>query len=355
MADKQQNKMPGSGKAIRSDTRNHAHGMADAFLRNHRLLHAVGAFTDQHLSQIIHKPLMRHYPPAVMIEPTNVCNLKCPLCLCGNGQLQRPKGMMPLTRFQRIVDQVQNRTGMLILWNQGEPFLNPAFYEMVEYAAERGLYTMTSTNASLELDLARIVRSGLNKIIISMDGISRQSYDSYRVNGDFELVLSNMRELIRQKKQLPGSKLKVVWQFIIMRHNEHELDEVKRLAKDMGIDRLEFKTVQIFTPEDLAFLPSDHKYSRYQSSGAAFELKTTLRNRCRRLWTQPVINWDGEMSICCYDKDALFKIGNIDHTGFRELWTGPAMQRMRSAILRNRSAFEICRNCGEGIVQHVRS
>jgi len=322
-------------------------------MHHHRLSHAMGAVTDQYLSQSLGKPIVRHFPPAVMIEPTNICNLKCPLCLCGNGLLQRPKGMMPLGRFIKLVDQVKHKTGMLILWNQGEPFLNPAFYEMMEYATAQGFYTMTSTNASLELDLPRIVDSGLNKLIISMDGISKQSYDSYRVNGNFELVLSNMRELVRLKKRATGSKLKVVWQFIIMKHNEHEIEEVKRLAREMGVDRLEFKTVQIYRPEDIAFLPTEHKYSRYLSLGTAFELKTTLKNRCRRLWTQPVINWDGEMSICCYDKDAMFKIGNIDNSTFKELWLGSAMQKMRRAILNNRKAIEICRNCGEGIVQKI--
>ncbi|MBP7310807.1 MAG: SPASM domain-containing protein, partial [Candidatus Cloacimonetes bacterium] len=138
-------------------------------------------------------------------------------------------------------------------------------------------------------------------------------------------------------------------------HNEHELPEVKRLATELQVDKLELKTVQIYSKDDLKYLPSDHKYSRYHNTGDNFELKTKLKNRCRRLWTQPVINWDGEMNICCYDKDGSFPIGNIDDTSFRDLWFGKYMNKMRAAILKNRAAIEICRNCGEGIVQNVKS
>lgn len=328
--------------------------LALAFAHRGTLSHALGAACDQYLSRIIKRPLLRHYPPALMIEPTNICNLKCPLCLSGNGQLKRPKGMMPLERFIRIVDQIHRRTGMLILWNQGEPFLNQDFYPMLEYASQKGFYTMTSTNASLELDIPRIVHSGLNKLIISMDGITKESYNNYRINGNFELVLQNLNALVEQKHKLHNRQLQIVWQFIIMNHNEQELPEVQRLAKDFGVDKLELKTVQIYSSDDLKYLPSNHKYSRYRTSEKSFELKTVLKNRCRRLWTQPVINWDGEMNICCYDKDGSFPIGNIDGHSFAALWFGENMQKLRAAILKNRSAIEICRNCGEGIVQNVK-
>lgn len=258
---------------------------------------------------------------------------------------------MDIDLYRKILAELKSKTGMLILWNQGEPFLHPVFYNMLELAARRRFYTMTSTNASLELDIERIIRSGLNKIIISMDGIDRQSYDQYRINGNYELVLSNLQRLCSTKRKGKKSRLKIVWQFIAMAHNEHEIPRVRELARDFGVDALEIKTAQIYTNEDTSFLPEDEKYSRYKHKTT--ELKTLLLNRCRRLWTQPVINWDGEFAICCYDKDVECKIGNIKDQSFSELWFGDRMQRMRSQILNNRKAFPICRNCGEGIVQRV--
>jgi len=261
---------------------------------------------------------------------------------------------MPLALFAKIIEEVQSKIGMLILWNQGEPFLNSNFYAMLELAAKHGLYTMTSTNASLELDLPRIVSSGLSKIIVSMDGISEKTYNSYRVNGNFELVLANLQELVRLKRQTNSKTPIIDWQFIVLSHNEHEIPQVKRLAKSLGVDRLEFKTAQIYTKDDMQFLPQNHKYSRYSASVNGFQLKTELLNRCRRLWTQPVINWDGEFSICCYDKDLSIPIGNITRHSFADLWFGPKMTNMRAQILSNRSKYSICQNCGEGIVQKLK-
>ena len=148
-----------------------------AFLKNRRLRHLIGSALDYRLSILTKRVILRHYPPAVMIEPTNICNLKCPLCPSGNGTLSRQRGMMSLCDFKSIVDQIHHKVGMLILWNQGEPYLNPEFNQMVAYAAGKKLYTMTSTNASLPLDHEAIVRSGLDRIIISMDGISEETYN----------------------------------------------------------------------------------------------------------------------------------------------------------------------------------
>lgn len=328
--------------------------LAAAFLKAKRVKHLIGSALDYRLSLLSKKVILKHYPPAVMIEPTNTCNLKCPLCPSGNSSLKRARGMMSLQDFQRIVNQIHHHTAMLILWNQGEPYLNPDFNRMVAYAARKKLYTMTSTNASLALDYEAIIRSGLDRIIISMDGISEETYNSYRINGDFALVLDNMKELIKAKSRLKSKTPFIVWQFIIMRQNEHEIPTVRSKAQELGVDCLEFKTVQIYKPEDLKYLPTDHKLSRYSAEGQEFELSTRLLNRCRRLWTQPVINWDGELSICCYDKDVIFEIGNVYDIDFYQLWTSDKMNKVRARILQDRQSIEICRNCGEGIIQKLK-
>ncbi len=141
--------------------------------------------------------------------------------------------MMSSDGFRNIVDQVYQKVGMLILWNQGEPYLNPEFPQMVRYAANKGLYTMCSTNASLVIDPRAVIESGLNKLIVSMDGISEDTYNSYRINGDYNLVLNNLRALVEAKRSLGKTYPKIIWQFIVMRHNEHEIEAVKLTAKEM--------------------------------------------------------------------------------------------------------------------------
>jgi len=324
-----------------------------SYLYHRRMKNAIGSYFDYRLSLILRKAIVRNFPPALMIEPTNICNLKCPLCPSGNGSLKRDRGMMKLPEYRKIIDQVYKDIGILILWNQGEPYLNADFDKMVRYATEKKMFTMTSTNASLEMDHMAIVQSGLGKIIISMDGISEETYDRYRVNGDFSLVLENLKRLVAAKQAAGTKHPYIVWQFIVMRHNEHEIPYVKQMAKSIGVDKLEFKTVQIYSKDDIAFLPKDHKLSRYSANEQSFELRTKLLNRCRRLWTQPVINWDSELSICCYDKDLHFKIGNVHEHSFRSLWFSSRFAAIRQSVLSDRAAIEICRNCGEGIVQNL--
>lgn len=314
----------------------------------------MGSYLNYRLSLISKRAGIRHYPSALMIEPTNICNLKCPLCPSGSGELKRPRGMMDYALFKEIVDQVQRHVGMLILWNQGEPYLNADFSKIVRYASAKGLYTMTSTNGSLPMNLQEIIKSGLKRIIFSLDGTNAASYEKYRVGGDFELVMSNMRALAEAKESMKSKTPHIVWQFILMSHNEDEAAEAKRMAHKLGVDKIEFKTAQIYKPEDLAYLPKNHSLSRYRYTNKDFELRTTLLNRCRRLWTQPVINWDGELAICCYDKDLLFPIGNIKEQDFFTLWRSEKMNAIRNKILTSRKDIAICRNCGEGIIQKVK-
>ena len=335
-----------------------------------------------------------------MIEPTNICNLKCPLCPSGAGLLKRERGYMSLSLFKSIIDEIEKHTFMLLLWNQGEPFLNPDFLEMVKYAHSKKLFMMTSTNANILPDPKEIVRSGLDMILISFDGATQETYNKYRMNGDLAKVLNNVRELVKAKKEIEDtsyklqdtsnppppppinvggitsptsteassgttlggqsrrgrSRLQIINQFLVMKHNEHEIEEIKRLTKEIGFDDLALKTVQIYSKEDIDnFLPENPKYRRYKLSGEDFELKFGIKNRCQRIWTQPVINWNGEVSVCCFDKDIEYKIGNVSKNNFFDLWKSERMMLYRQIILKNRKLFEICRNCGEGVSLKIRN
>ncbi len=325
-------------------------GLIRTYLHYDRLRQAAGAWLDYRRSLASGKPHLKHYPPALMLEPTNYCNLQCPMCPSGNGTLTRERGFMPWERYQKIIDGIYRKIGLLILWNQGEPFLHPNFYDMLDYAYHKKLFTMISTNASLPLDLKRLEQAHPGKLIVSLDGISEDTYNSYRINGDYALVLDNLRAMAR----IPSLREALVWQFIVMRQNEHEVSRAKAIARELKI-RLELKTVQIYHPDEIHFLPSNPRYSRYKTKGGDFQIKTALLNRCRRMWTQPVINQDGGFSICCYDKDLSIPIGSIDTHSFDELWFGERMNRMRKQILTDRSQLPICRNCGEGIVQRINS
>ncbi|MCF7858708.1 MAG: SPASM domain-containing protein [Candidatus Cloacimonetes bacterium] len=284
-----------------------------------------------------------------MIEPTNICNLKCPLCPTGNGTLKRAKGFMKLDTFKKIIDDIHETAIMVVLWNQGEPYLNKEFSKMVKYASDKGLFTLVSTNGNIDYAAKDIINSGLDSMIISVDGATQKTYNKYRVNGELEKVLTNINEIVKTKKQLKKKNPLLRWQFLVMKHNERELEDIKQMSSDLGVDVLELKSIQIYSKDDINnFLPQNPKYRRYKVNGENFKLKFGIKNRCRRLWTNAVINWDGEVAICCFDKDGEYKIGNVISTNLTKLWKNDKMRKVRDQILKDRYQIPICRNCLEG-------
>ncbi|MBP7562716.1 MAG: SPASM domain-containing protein [Candidatus Cloacimonetes bacterium] len=321
-----------------------------------RLLNIVLIYLSYYMSIIFRKVFVWGYPPILMIEPTNICNLKCPLCPSGTDQLKRPKGYMNLDTFKKIIKEVSPYSFMLIMWNQGEPFLNPDFIEMCQIAKAHNMLLLVSTNANRMPDAKEILKAGIDRLIISADGASQETYNLYRKNGDLSKVIENVKAIVAEKK-VRGSRLpRIIWQFIVMKHNEHEEKKIKELALDLEVDQLQLKTVQIYAKEDIYnFLPENPKYRRYKIKGDNFELKYGIKNRCRRIWTQPVVNWDGEMAVCCFDKDNDFKIGNIQNHSFKHLWKSKPFNAMRKKILTDRKQIEMCRNCGEGVSLKIKN
>ncbi|MCK4695932.1 MAG: radical SAM protein, partial [Candidatus Cloacimonetes bacterium] len=165
-------------------------------LKFKRFFNAIKVYTSYFLSIILKKSIFWGFPPVVMIEPTNICNLKCPLCPSGNDTLKRPKGYMDILTFEKIIDEIKDRSFMVVLWNQGESFLNKDFLKMIKYASERGLFTLVSTNANIEIKAEEIIHSGLDSIIVSLDGATQEIYNKYRINGDLSKVLKNVDNLV---------------------------------------------------------------------------------------------------------------------------------------------------------------
>ena len=308
------------------------------------------------LSLLCRKPIVWGYPVSVMIEPTNFCNLQCPLCPSGAGLLTRERGYMDFGLYKKVIDSVCKDSCAILLWNQGEPFLHQDICQMIEYAHSKRMIVILSTNANVFPDPVQLVQSGLDQLIISADGASQETYNKYRVNGEIEKVIDNIKKIVASKVKASGKMSPyILCQFIVMKHNEHEIEYAKKIFGELKIDQFVLKTVQILSKEDIEnFLPSNPKYRRYKTKGNVFELKYGVKNQCFRLWHRPVINWDGEMAVCCFDKDNQYKIGNIQNRSFMDLWKSNQFITFRKNVLRDRKIYEICRNCGEGISLRVK-
>ncbi len=320
-----------------------------------RLWNALKIYLSYGISLLLRRPLVWGLPPVLMLEPTNICNLKCPLCPTGAGTLRRPGGYLPLETYRRLVEELSRKLFMVLLWNQGESFLHRDFLEMIRIADRCGIWTYASTNGHFLDDPAELVRTGLGTLLISVDGASAETYQTYRRSGDFQLVLDNMRRLVTAKRELGSATPVIHLQFIIMKHNEHELGEITRLAREIGVDRLTLKTVQIYSEEDIeSWLPRDAARSRYRvmeddGGRAHFTMKHGYPNRCLSLWNQAVVHAGGELVVCCFDKDSDFPMGDMGRDTFQEVWRSKRYQEFRRQLFRNRGRLPMCRNCGEGV------
>jgi radical SAM protein with 4Fe4S-binding SPASM domain len=315
-----------------------------------RFINAIKVYLSYSISLVLKKAIYWGSPPIVMIEPTNICNLRCPLCPTGNNTLKRTKGYMSFDVFKKIIDEIHSTAFMIVLWNQGEPYLNQDFSKMVKYASDHDLFTLVSTNGNIDYDAEEIINSGLDSMIISLDGTTQETYNKYRVNGNLQRIIDNVKELVAARKRLNKTNPLLRWQFLVMKHNEHEIEEIKKMASELEVDNLELKSLQIYSKDDIKnFLPENPKYRRYKVTGDNFELKFGIKNRCRRIWTNAVVNWNGDVAICCFDKDGEFKIGNVQDENLDQLWKSSAIMKIRQQILTNRKQIPICRNCLEGV------
>ncbi len=317
-----------------------------------RTVNALGLVSSFIYSRITKSPTNHFMPVALAVEPTTSCNLRCPECPSGLRSFTRPTGMLRKDMFGKLVEEIGDKLMYLTFYFQGEPFLHRDFLEMVKMATKKGIYTSTSTNAHyLNYENAvNTVKSGLDRITISIDGTTQEVYQQYRVGGKLDKVLEGTKNIIQAKKDLGSSTPHVIFQFLVVKPNEHQMDDVKALAKELGVDELRFKTAQIYDYEDGSdLIPDNTHYSRYQKeSNGKWSIKNKLIDHCWKMWHSAVITWDGIVVPCCFDKDAEYRMGNVSESSFRDVWYSDTYKGFRHSLIGGRKNIEMCQNCTEG-------
>jgi len=297
-----------------------------------------------------------YHPAKITIESGNICNLRCPLCPTGQKDASASKGLLSFSDFKRIINEIGKNLLLVRLYNWGEPLLNKELMKMVEYADQNRIAVKISTNLSLPIDDAQaeaIIKANLQKIYISCDGASQSTYPTYHINGDFNKVTSNMKLLLKKKRELGNSYTELIWLFHVFSHNEHEIEAAKAIAKEIGIKlsinkirtdmgKEIFETSEQSLERDSKWLPENPEYNTFNMT----EKKPKKRFNCHLLWTETVINWDGNVLPCCSVYSETHSFGNMKEDSFKNIWNGNKYLSARKEVLgRKNNTKTVCHIC----------
>ena len=298
-----------------------------------------------------------YFPNKLTIDIGNVCNLKCPLCPTGRGDKGASRGFMKIEGFKKVLDEVGSYLTNLELYNWGEPLLHKDLIEMIQYAKDGNIPVCISTNLNvLDKNMAEaLISTHIDKIFISFDGASPETYSKYRIGGDFHKVVSNIGQLLEAKKKLNNRYTRIVLLFHVFKHNEHEVEKIRELANDCGmefrINRMRtdmgkeiFEKVEDSIERDKNWIPENPKY-------CAFDLEKKGKKKqmkCNHLWKTTVINWDGTVLPCCAVYGERHAFGNVFEEPFALIWNNDkyrlARQEVRNKIKKSPT---VCHSCKE--------
>lgn len=290
------------------------------------------------------------YPYILQIEPTSICNLACPLCPAGEKSLTRKQRHMTLNEFKSIIDDMNEYLLFLILWDWGEPLMNPAFPEMIRYAADRGIKTVTSTNAHFFMDAdytKRILQSGLSTLIVAIDSLRQENYQVYRKGGDLSKAIWGLEKLVEMKKKL-RSKTLINLRMVVMRSNEQEIPAMRDYARKLKIDKFTLKTVNPscgLKAMDDEVVPVNPKFRRYIYDPITDE-RIRINAICERVWFMSNIFSNGDVVPCCYDYDSEQKVGNAFQSPFSQIWNSSPYRELRKKIYLEKETIPKCAECG---------
>ena len=255
-------------------------------------------------------------PYVLHLEPTNACTLRCPLCITGARDNRVPPGRLRFDDYCRLMAGVRDEIVFVRLDGSGEPFINPHFAAMLEYAHAHGIGTVVSTNFqnSEPEEMERLVRAGLDYVIVSLDGVTQEVYEQYRVGGDIQRVLANLEALLAARRHLGSAAPFVEWQYLEFDHNAHEVDAARQMAAEIGVDRL---------------LVTNARPSFWQS-----QIASDAQRTCYWFYKAMNVAWTGDLKACCSDGlGEAFSVGNLLEQDLPAIWNGPRMLALRDLFI----------------------
>ncbi len=294
-------------------------------------------------------------PYHIIVDPTNACNLGCPLCPTGAGQSQRIKGILKFDVFKKIIDEVEDYCIELHLYNWGEPTLNKNLVQMLNYAKSKNIWTRISSNLSLKYKenyLEQLLKSGLSLLHVDIDGIDQEVYSKYRKKGDLNVVIENLKKIkeIKIKNNLKEPIIELA--MLAMKQNEHQHKDFYKFAKEFDANEINIDKIQHNPNMDEGWLPSNPEliYKTYEGGEASSNSSTEQKiKQCHWPWSGIVVNWDGSTNPCCIIDDPKSDFGNVKGSSIEKIWNSSEYISSRSEFgdkkeITKNTICNICKN-----------
>jgi radical SAM protein with 4Fe4S-binding SPASM domain len=291
-------------------------------------------------------------PVHLTIEPASVCNLQCPVCETGNRTLTRPQGLMSMEIYRAVVDKMHRHINTVLLYFMGEPFLNPALYEMIRYARTKRIYVCICTNGEY-VEAHKLIDTGVNEISFQISGVSDRTHQEYRRGAVLSRTLNNVTQLVQLRKKNNALDMSIELGMIVMKHNEHEVGAFKELAARLEVDRLHLIRPRVRSlAQAKDFLPNEKEYwlydgNLYNRGVLSPQHHRWVSRQCFWLWNSTVITWNGDVVPCCNDVHGDHVMGNILREDMASIWNNDLYRRLRGAVLHHKQSVSLCGHCVE--------
>lgn len=279
------------------------------------------------IERVLKRTTLKSYPYKITIDPTNFCNLRCPGCHTGIKHPEMIKSsFLSFANYQTMFDKLKKHTLSIALYNWGEPFLNKDIFKIIKHTTDNKVgSTMHSNFNVFSADMAEnLVSSGLTHLYLSIDGASQETYAQYRVKGDFENVLSNVRLLVAAKKQSKSKLPFITWKFLVFPHNAHEVETARTMAKNIGVDNFRVYNA------NLQLMDIYDEASHYIDNPEKIK---TLTKPCASLWSSTYIGPDGTVFPCSLSFRKTEAFGNLLSNDFFETWNSNAYKYGRDMFV----------------------
>ncbi len=259
---------------------------------------------------------------------------------------------MSLEAFQSIMDEVGDEVLLLHFWGWGEPFMNKDFFPMVKVAKAKGVQIISSTNGHFfesQGNIDKLIDSGLDVLIVALDGTDPETYEKYRRQGDFERVLSGLKQLVNTKKEKGAATPRINLRMLVTRENEEQVDRMRALAREMGVNIFSLKTLCSFDneAEGAELLPCRQEFRRFSYGPDGEPIRQ--ENTCKKFWNHPTIYRDGSVVLCDYHTGNELSLGNVfgsnGKADFGKIWFGDEFRRVRAKFLEGDRKDMRCDTC----------